>query len=111
MACGCHCCCLHPNCGRYSCCCWRPFSSLWVTVAGLPANAGIPGVTSVSEVPFELAVAGGPVVIGFPVVGGVLAVASIPADPGVPFLLLALPTGLYTETDYYIIELKDYFKR
>jgi hypothetical protein len=40
--------------------------------------AGIPGVASVSEVPFELAVAGGPAV------DGVLAVASIPADPGVP---------------------------
>ncbi len=49
-----------------------------------------------TQVPFEfeLAVAGGPVVIGFPVFDGVLAVASIPADPGVPFLQLALPTGL-----------------
>ncbi len=42
--------------------------------------------TSVSEVPFKLAVAGGPAVIGFPAVDGVLAAASIPADPGAPIL-------------------------
>ncbi len=94
----CHCCCLHPNCGRYSCCClhpncgrysccyWRPFSSWWVTLAGLPAIAGIPGVARVSEVPVELAVAGGPAVICFPAVDGILTVASIPGDPRVPIL-------------------------
>jgi hypothetical protein len=68
------------------CCCWRPFSSWWVTVDGLPVIAGVPGVTSVSAVPFELAVAGGHAVISFPAVDGILAIASISADPGVPFL-------------------------
>jgi hypothetical protein len=38
--------------------------------------AGIPRVTSVSEVPIYLAVAGGPAVIGLPAVDGVLAVVS-----------------------------------
>ncbi len=80
------CCCLHPNCGRYSCCYWRPFSSWWITVAGLPAIAGIPGVARVCEVHFELAIAGGPAVICFPAVDGILTVASIPADPRVPIL-------------------------
>ncbi len=47
-------------------------------------------------VPFEHAVAGGPALTGFPVVGGVLAVASIPANPGVPIL-----AGGFT---YYIVE-------
>ncbi len=69
------------------CFCWRPFSSWWVTVDGLPVIAGVPGVTSVSAVSFELAVVGSPAVISFPPVDGVLAVASISADPGVPTLL------------------------
>jgi hypothetical protein len=47
---------------------------------------GVPGVASVSAVPFELAVAGDPAVIGFPDVDGVLAVASIPANSGIPIL-------------------------
>ncbi len=64
-------------------------------MAGLPAIAGILGVASVSEVPFELAVAGGPALVGFPAVDGVLAVASIPADPGIPIL-----AGLFNETYY-----------
>jgi len=55
------------------------FSSSWVTVAGLPAIAGVTGVASISAVPFELVFAGGPAVIGFPAVDGVLAVACIPA--------------------------------
>jgi hypothetical protein len=79
--CLCHCCCLHPDCGRHSCCCWRPLSSWCFPVAVLSAIADIPGVTNgvvgVSAVPFEHAVA------GFPVVKGVFAVASVPADPGV----------------------------
>ncbi len=49
---------------------------------GLPAIAGVPGAASTSVVPFELSVAGGPAVIGFPAVDGVLALASIPANPG-----------------------------
>jgi len=65
-------------------CCWRPFSSWWVTVAGLSAIAGIPGDAIISEVSFQLTVVGGPAVIGFPAVDGIIAVASIPADPGVP---------------------------
>jgi hypothetical protein len=63
------------------------YSFLWVTVAGLPAIAGIPGVASLNRGSnFELAAAGGPAVIAFSAVDGVLAVASIPADPGVPIL-------------------------
>jgi hypothetical protein len=53
-------------------------------VAGLSAIAGIPGVTNgvvgVSAVPFEHAVAGSRAVTGFPVVDGVLAVDSVPAN-------------------------------
>jgi hypothetical protein len=49
------------------------------TVTGLPGNAGIPGVPSVSEVPFELADAGSPAVIDFPAVDSIVVVASIPA--------------------------------
>jgi hypothetical protein len=45
------------------------------------------GVVGVSAVPFEHAVAGGLDVTGFPAVDGVLAIASIPADPGVPILV------------------------
>ncbi len=90
---------MHPNSGRHSCCFWRPFSSRWVTVASLPAIAGVTGVASVSAVPFVLAVAGSPVVIGFPAVDGVLAVAWISADSGGPFLA-HLHTGLYNETYY-----------
>ncbi len=96
----CHCCCLHPNCGRHSCCCWRSLSSLWFPVAGLSAIADIPGVTNgivgVSAVPFKHAVAGGPDVTGFPTVKGVLAVASVPAYPGVHML-----AGGFT---YWIVE-------
>ncbi len=81
---------LHPDCSRHSCCCWRPLSSWWFPVAGLSAISDIPGVTNgvvrVSAVPFELAVAGGHAVTGFTVVDGNLAVASVPADPGVPIL-------------------------
>jgi hypothetical protein len=55
-------------------------------LSSLMSNAGHPGIASVSEVPFNLAVTGGPPVIGFPAVDGVLAVASIPAHPGVPIL-------------------------
>ncbi len=44
------------------------------------------GVASDSPDPFKLAIGGGPAVIGFPAVDGVLAVASISADPGIPIL-------------------------
>jgi hypothetical protein len=49
---------LHSDCGRHSCCCWRPLGS-----RGFPvAIADVPGVTNgvvgVSAVPFEHAVAG-----------------------------------------------------
>ncbi len=30
--CLCHSCCLHPDCGRHSCCCWCPLSSCWFPV-------------------------------------------------------------------------------
>jgi hypothetical protein len=39
----CHCCCLHPDSGRHSCCCWRSLSSWWFPVAGLSAIAEVPG--------------------------------------------------------------------
>ncbi len=63
-------------------------------------NCLIAGVASVSEVPFELSVAGGPAVIGFPAVDSVLAVASIPADPGVPIQWVVLHTGMYSTIRY-----------
>jgi hypothetical protein len=56
VACVTACCCLHLVCGRHSCRCWRPVSSRGLPVAGLSA--------------FD----------------GVLAVASVPADPDVPNL-------------------------
>jgi hypothetical protein len=56
------------------------------TVVRLPGIAGIRGVASISEVPFKFNVASGPAVIGFLAVDGVLAVASIPAHPGIPIL-------------------------
>jgi hypothetical protein len=91
---------LHPDCGRHSCCCWRPLSSRGFPVAGLSAIADVPGVTNgvvgVSAVPFEHAVAGGPAVTVFPAVDGVLVVASVPANPGVPIL-----AGGFT---YWIVE-------
>jgi hypothetical protein len=67
-----------------------PFRSLWFPGAGLSSIADVPGVTigvvDVSGIPFEHVVAGGPAVTGFPAVECVLAVASFPADPGVPNL-------------------------
>ncbi len=54
-------------------CCWSP-------------RCCVPDIASVSAVPFELGVAGGTAVIGFPAVDSVLAVASIPADPGAHIL-------------------------
>ncbi len=99
----CCCYCLHPDCGRYSCCCWLPLSSWGFPVAVLSAIADIPGVTKsvvgVSALHFEHAVTGGPAVADFPAVpaaDGVLAVASTPADPGVPIL-----AGGFT---YWIVE-------
>jgi hypothetical protein len=62
------------------------FSSSWVTVAGVPAIPGVPGVASISAVPFELVFASSPAGIGFPAVDGVLAGASMLADPDIPIL-------------------------
>ncbi len=76
------CCCLRSCCFGQSCycchpccrlllasqllldlgCCWRPFSSWWCSVAGLPAIAGIPVVVGISAVAYKHAVAGGPAV-------------------------------------------------
>jgi hypothetical protein len=44
------------------------------------------GVVGVSAAASEHAITGGSAVIGFPDVAGVLALGSIPADPGVPIL-------------------------
>jgi len=64
------------------------------------AIADVPGVTngvfSISAVPFEHAVAGGPAVTGFPAVDSILAVASVFANSGVSIL-----TGGFT---YWIVE-------
>jgi hypothetical protein len=91
---------LHPDCGRHSCCCWRPLSSRGFPVAGLCAIADVAGVTNgvvgISAVPFEHAVPGGPAVTGFPAVDAILAVASVPADPSVP-----ISAGYFT---YWIVE-------
>jgi hypothetical protein len=69
-------------------------------VAGLSAIADIPGVTKdvvgISAVPVEHAVVGGTDITGFRAVDSVLAVASVPADPGVPIL-----AGCFT---YWIVE-------
>ncbi len=85
---------------------WKAFSLLLASFkflmvsscCGLSAIAYVPGETNsvvgVSAVPFEDAVAGGPAVIGFSAVEGVLAVASVPADPGDHILACGLHTGL-----------------
>ncbi len=102
--CLCHCCCLHPDSGKHSCCSWRPLSSWWFPVAGLSAIADVPGVTNgvigVSAVLFEHAVAGSPAVTGFSAVEGVLANASVPADPGIHIL-----AGGFT---YWIVDVLHY---
>jgi hypothetical protein len=54
------------------------------------------GVVGVYSVPFAHDVAGSPAVSGFPAVEGVLALASIPAGPGVSIL-----AGGFT---YWIVE-------
>ncbi len=86
--CLCHCCCLHQwqafllllvsfKCLTVSCCwflcyCWSSWCNQWCCWCSCCS--------------FEHAVAGGPAVTSFPAVGGVLAVASVPADPGVHIL-------------------------
>jgi hypothetical protein len=68
-----------------------------VFVAGFTDVSGVTnGVVGVSAVPFEHTVASGPAVTGFLAVDGVLAVASIHADPGVPIV-----AGGFT---YWIVE-------
>jgi hypothetical protein len=54
-----------------------------VSSSWLPLGRGVIGTSAVT---FEYAVSGGTAVIGFPAVDSVLAVASFPADPGVPIL-------------------------
>jgi hypothetical protein len=60
--------------------------SLLFPVVGLSATGDVPGVTigvvGVSDVHFEH----GPAVTGFPAVHGIVAVASVPTDPGIPIL-------------------------
>jgi hypothetical protein len=72
---------------RHSCCCWS-FKFLMVSCCWSLCYCDVPGVTNgavgVSAIPFEHG-AGGPAVTGFPAVDGVLAVASVPADPYVHF--------------------------
>jgi hypothetical protein len=68
---------LHPDSSRHSCCCSAIVDILGVTN----------GFVDFSAVPFEKnSVAGGRAVTGFPAVEGVLAVASVPADPSVHIL-------------------------
>ena len=60
-------------------------SDYWLSaIADVPCVTN--GVVDVSTVPFEHAVAGGPAATGFPAVEGVLAVASVPAQPSVHIL-------------------------
>ncbi len=109
--CLCHCCCWLPDCGRHSCSCWHPLSSWWFPVAGLSAIADVPGVINgvvgVSVVPFEPAVAGGPCCYCLPASDGVLAVATVPADPGVPILANGF-TYWIVEWAYYTIGPSDH---
>ncbi len=62
-------------------CCWRPYCADGVNIMLLASLLLMAGLYY-----FWHAVAGGPAVTGFPVVEGVLAIASVPADPGVPIL-------------------------
>ncbi len=57
-------------------CCWRPYCAVGVPVVLVLLLAIL--------YYFWHAVAGGPAFTGFPAVEGVLAVASVPVDPGVP---------------------------
>jgi hypothetical protein len=55
-----------------------------VSVADLPAIAGVPGVVGLSAVAFEHTVTGGPVVSAWlHTFADVLAIASVRADPGI----------------------------
>jgi hypothetical protein len=79
--------------------CWRPYCAVacWRPYCAV----GIPAVLVLllaSLYYFWHAVAGGPApaVTGFPAFEGVLAVASVPADPGIPIL-----AGGFT---YWILE-------
>jgi hypothetical protein len=91
-----------PDCGRHFCCC------CWFPVAGPSAIADFPGVThGVIAVPFEHAVAASPAVTVYPAVDSILAVASAPADPGVPILAGGITYWIVGET-YHTIGLWDY---
>jgi hypothetical protein len=59
-------------------CCWRPYCAV-----GVPA---VLVLLLASPYYFWHAVAGGPAFTGFLAVEGVLAVSSVPDDPGVPIL-------------------------
>ncbi len=59
-------------------CCWRPYCAV-----GVPAGLVL---LLDSLYYFWHAVAGGPAISSFPAVEGILAVASVPADPGIPIL-------------------------
>jgi hypothetical protein len=61
-------------------------SSLMLLVVGVTVVACVTAVVCIQTVAGILAVAGGSAVNGFPTVDIVLAVASFPADPGVPIL-------------------------
>ncbi len=99
-------CCLHPNCGRHSWCCWCPFGSWWVTVAGLPAIAGIPGVASVSAVTFKPAVAGGSAVIGVTFLAGGFTYWTVQWDILIDYLTMAIGLLFFLLSDYRIGDFK-----
>jgi hypothetical protein len=69
-----------------SCYCCCPLVPDGFPVAGLPSIAGVPGVVGVSAIPHNHPVSGGPTVTGFSDADGILVVASVPADPGIPIL-------------------------
>jgi hypothetical protein len=85
--CLCHCCCLHPDCGRHSCCCWRPLSSWGFPVAGLFAIVDVPGVTTWCCwrfcFSFQTCCPWQSCCYWLSCFDSILAVASLPADPGV----------------------------
>jgi hypothetical protein len=78
-----HCCCLHPSISGIPIA-GAPFFSDILTVAGLPAIAGMRGVVVVSVTAFVHTFASGPSVAGHIAVADILPVASILVEPSIP---------------------------
>jgi hypothetical protein len=80
-----------------ACRCWVPLALYVLTFAGLPATASVLCVVGLLAVAFDPPGAGVPVA-GVPDVTDILAIASVPADPGVPVLLHSVPYCTCSET-------------